>query len=138
MAIFAVYETTTGVITQIRTSPNTTIIVPSGQDYVAVNSNVDDVSYLIDLNTLLPVAKTAYPVSTALSTTVGTTLSLTNLPNGTISSTFKEGVPDEVNLTYVDITDGTLDFTTDLSGTYTLVFTSPLYLATTTVITVTE
>lgn len=138
MAIFAVYDTATGVITQIRTSISTNIIVGTGEDYVSVDSNVNDVDYLIDLNTLLPIAKTAYPVSTALSAQVNTALSIQNIPNGRVYSTFKEDGDVDVEVTYIDINDGTLDFTTDLAGVYTLVFTSPLYLATTAVITVTD
>ena len=136
MPIFAVYKTSTGEITQIQTTPESTIIVDSGEDYIEVDSTVSDAAYRIDISTVTPELKPSVPVAAALNTTVNTTVPFTNIPSGEVS--YSSTVLDDTNPVTVAITDGVLDFTTDLAGEYTLVFTAPLYLDTTTVITVTD
>jgi len=138
MTIYAVYDTSTGVINQIRNSFGSSIVVDSSESYIEVDDTISDGTYRIDLSTQTPELKTDFPVATTYATTVNTTLSFTGIPTDAQVEYAAEDGSTTSELIYLDISDGTLDFTTDLAGTYTLVFTSPLYLGVTTVITVTD
>ncbi len=129
MNVWTVYDNTTGEIGFVTTGEQ-----PSGIDtgYVAgqiFTEVVNPSSYKVNLSTLEAELKTNIPAPATLTTTVNTPVSITGLPESSVTVNGGDAVA---------ITDGTLAFTTDLAGDYTLVFTSPIYLDTTTVITVTE
>ncbi len=142
MPIFAVYKSSTGEITQLRTTPNSSVIVDSSEAYIEVDDTISDATYKIDLSTLTAELKTAMTIASTLTTPVNSTLSITGIPLDTTVAVFNEveelGVTEVIEFIELEVDDGTLDFTADLAGDYTLVFTSPLYLETTTVITVTD
>ena len=106
-------------------------IVEDATGYVTTtDDSITPQSHIINLITTQPEPKTTVSVSATMTTPVNVTLGISGLPecNVALSDTFDE----------TEISDGTLDFTADLGGDYTLVFSSPLYLDTTSVITVTD
>ena len=134
--IYLVYDIK-GMIIQKSTSLNETkgdllvSIVPEASGYVTTtDDSVEPQTHRINLTTLQPEPKTNIPVSSQQSSQINTSLLITGLPECEVAFDEDSGP--------LDISDGTLDFTTDLAGEYSLVFTSPLYLDTTTVITVTD
>ena len=143
-----------GEILQVSSSPFTgreSIYTDLLPDAVGTLSTTDDTvsnaTSKIELySTPAIVAKTVIGVPTTLTTSVNTTLSITGVPStvsvvatlGDELTGIKENGNPDNGYELTSIPDGTLEFTTDLAGDYTLVFTSPIYLETTTVITVTE
>ncbi len=143
-----------GEILQTTSSPLTgresvyTALLPDAIGTLSTtDDSISDETSRVDLSsTPTIVDKIAVAVPSSATTTVNTAVTFTGIPSTVSVNVSSELVPAEGDgsvIAYndddaVEITDGTLDFTTDLSGTYTLVFTSPLYLDTTTVITVTE
>ena len=137
MPIFAVYKTSTGEITQLRNSPAASIEVDTDESYVSVDDTVSDDLYRINLSTLSPELKPYAPIASAFTVQASTTLSINGIPDGTF--VLSQGTGDNVEeLGVFKIDDDTLDFEVDLADIYTLVFSAPIYLDTTTVITVTE
>ncbi len=143
-----------GEILQTTSSPLTgresvyTALLPDAIGTLSTtDESISNENSRIDLSsTPTIVDKISVAVPSSATTSVNTAVAFTGIPSTVSVNVSSELVPVEGDgsvIPYndddaVEITDGTLDFTTDLSGTYTLVFTSPLYLITTTVITVTE
>ena len=140
----------TGEILQATSSPvegnesEYTSVIPNAVGTVTTSdSTVSPGTHRINLSTLAPEDMPYMSVSTTYSTTVNSSISITGLPNCTTyyyeDADIKDG--DDIttlDLPNVEVSDGQLDFTSDLAGEYTLVFSAPLYLGTTTVITVTD
>ncbi len=136
MPRFAVYKASDGEITQLINTPSDTVVVQDSEAYMEVDDTISDATYRINLTTLEPELKTALPTPATLNTSVDTAVVITGLPQANVACA-QQG-ESQLDVDTIEITDGTLNFTTDLAGEYTLFFTSPLYLATTTVITVTD
>jgi len=145
-----------GEILQTTSSPLTgresvyTALLPDAIGTLSTtDESISNEKYRIDLSsTPTIVAKTSILVPSSNTTAVNTAVTFTGIPSTVSVNVSSELIPtvdnDEASDfehnsdDTVEITDGELTFTTDLTGTYILLFTSPLYLPTNTTITVTE
>ncbi len=152
---YAVYDPSTGIIRYISESSEDStggvdFTPPASDSYITYDDEISPDTYYVDLSTLELAPKTPIDVPSTQTVQVNSVLSMSGLPDCSVAFykgaeltevteggvTFIEVYGDDI--ASAEISDGVLNFTSDLAGEYTLILTAPLYLETSTVITVTE
>lgn len=127
MSHYIIFDATSGIINRQIECPSSMIAanVKVGEDYIE-QPEVDDAIEKVDTITRLPVGK---PANTVVSNKLQVVadgvdaVTLSSVPNPSV--VLVRGI---MRRQRVDVTDGTLVWTTDLPGSYTISVKSPGYL----------
>ncbi len=126
-----------GITYPLPTDESYILFSTDGGDDAEDDTYYYDDLYKVDLTTLTIVPKTYIDTPLTLSTTVNVPVVIAGLPDCTAEYAVTPPEPIDTeelaSETYIasdDITDGTLNLTVDLAGSYTIVLTSPIYLPT--------